>query len=59
MPVSDAGDVVAGLGGAGLMLLALLTPFGRASRAHWGMKASEVTRPYPGDELVEAPRWSW
>jgi hypothetical protein len=41
------------------MLAALLTPFLRGSRNHWGLDAAEAAAPRPGDELVPKPLWSW
>jgi hypothetical protein len=55
----DARDVLAGMGGAIRMLFALMTPFLRSSRSHWGLDASTAERSLPGDELVAEPRWSW
>lgn len=52
-------DVAAGLGGAGVMLAALATPFLRGERRHWGLDAPTAARAHPGDELVSEPRWSW
>lgn len=52
-------DVAEGLGGAAAMLGAFLTPFLRQRREHAGLPEAESARVYPGDELVEAPRWSW
>lgn len=52
-------DVVAGLGGAARMALAMITPFARTARASWGMPPGDATRSYPGDELVATPRWGW
>jgi GGDEF domain-containing protein len=41
LPQNDCRDVIAGVGGAALMLAALLTPFLRRSRNHWGVEPSE------------------
>ena len=38
---------------------AFLTPFLRARREHHGLSTEEANRPYPGDEIVPAPRWGW
>lgn len=59
LPQNDYRDVIAGVGGAGLMLAALLTPFLRQSRNHWGLSPSEASASRPGDELVSEPLWSW
>jgi hypothetical protein len=55
----DWRDVLEGIGGASIMAAAFLTPFMRAERNHWGLDAKVANRPYPGDELVPLPRWSW
>ncbi|HVZ35178.1 MAG TPA: hypothetical protein VG963_22280, partial [Polyangiaceae bacterium] len=48
-----------GLGGAAIMLGALLAPFLRRARSHWGLDAKAAQRSYPGDELLPEPAWSW
>lgn len=55
----DWRDVLSGLGGAAIMAAALLTPFLRPARSHWGVDAETAARAYLGDELVKEPRWSW
>lgn len=52
-------DVGEGIVGALAMLASLATPFLRRSRAHWGIDAALAARPYPGDDRVPTPRWSW
>ncbi|HET7544453.1 MAG TPA: hypothetical protein VFK05_31495, partial [Polyangiaceae bacterium] len=59
LPQNDLQDVLQGVGGAALMLAALLTPFLRRSRNHWGVEPGEAAAPRPGDELVVEPLWSW
>lgn len=59
LPRDDGRDVVAGVGGAAIMLAALLTPFLRRARNHWGLDEEAASRLYPGDELVPEPDWSW
>ncbi|HXO43581.1 MAG TPA: hypothetical protein VN999_19185 [Thermoanaerobaculia bacterium] len=59
MARDDWRDVMAGVEGAALMAFALLTPFLRNRRSHWGVDAEIAERWYPGDDLVAAPRWSW
>jgi hypothetical protein len=59
LPANDARDIVAGAGGAAIMLAGLLTPFLRNARNHWGLDEAAARRTYPGDDLVDAPRWSW
>ena len=59
LPRNDYRDVVEGIGGAALMLAALLTPFLRRSRTHWGVEPSAAAASRPGDELVREPLWSW
>lgn len=39
------------------ILFALLTPFLRRSRTQWGATDEELSRTYPGDELVPTPKW--
>jgi hypothetical protein len=56
---TSARDVVEGLGGAALALVALMTPFRRNARQHWGLDAAAAARRYPGDDLVPEPRWGW
>jgi hypothetical protein len=55
----DGTDVLEGLAGAARMCVALVTPFQRPARSHWGLDAATAERAYPGDELVVDPRWSW
>lgn len=52
-------DVSEGVEGAAIMVLALITPFLRGARSHWGLSEALSARPYPGDELVPEARWSW
>jgi hypothetical protein len=59
LPLATPGDVAEGLAGAAIMTLALMTPFLRRAREHWGLTAAEARRVYPGDDLVSAPRWLW
>ena len=59
LPRDDWRDVLEGVGGAAVMAIALLTPFLRGRRSHWGLDAAAAARHYPGDELVAVPRWSW
>jgi hypothetical protein len=59
LPRADLRDVLEGVGGAAVMAAALLTPFLRDARCHWGLAPALAERPYPGDELVPQPRWSW
>jgi hypothetical protein len=59
LPADSARDVVAGAGGAAIMVAALLTPFLRVARNHWGVDEATAERAYPGDDLVVSPRWSW
>ena len=47
------------LAGVGVMGLALVSPFLRSRRGHWGMDPALAARPLPGDDLVPAPSWSW
>lgn len=58
-PRDDWHDVLEGLDGAGRMLVALVTPFLRQRRSHWGLDAKTAARSYPGDDLVPEPLWSW
>jgi len=59
LPQNDYRDVVAGVGGAALMLAAMLSPFLRGSRSHWGLEPRAARASRPGDELVPEPLWSW
>jgi hypothetical protein len=52
-------DVLEGIGGAGIMAVSLLTPFLRGTREHWGVDPTTAAKPYPGDDLIPEPRWSW
>jgi hypothetical protein len=55
----DWRDVLEGISGAATMAAMVLTPFLRPERSHWGLDEAAAMRPYPGDELVPEPRWSW
>jgi hypothetical protein len=55
----DRRDVLEGVAGAGVMALALVTPFLRGARSHWGITEEIAARTYPGDDLIPEPRWSW
>ena len=59
LPKDDWRDVAEGVGGAAIMAAAFLTPFMRGQRNHWGLSPELLDRPYPGDEIVASPRWSW
>ena len=59
MPRDGAREIVSGLGGAMRMLLALLTPFLRNGRSHWGLDVAAGSRVLPGDSLIPNPRWQW
>ena len=59
LPANDWRDVVAGLGGAGLICLALATPFLRRRRTSWGAGPGLAHRSFPGDELIRDPDWGW
>ena len=59
LPRDDVHDVLEGIAGATVMVGALLTPFLRDARSHWGLDEKAAQRHYPGDELVPQPRWSW
>lgn len=54
-----AHDVLEGIGGAARAALALLSPFARDARGHWGVDAETAARSFPGDELVASPAWGW
>lgn len=55
----DWRDVLSGAGGAAIMATAFLSSFLRPLRSHWGVSDVVAARDYPGDELVDKPRWSW
>ena len=59
LPANDWRDVLAGLGGAGLICLALATPFLRRRRTSWGAGPGLARRSFPGDELIRDPDWGW
>ena len=59
LPNDDARDVAEGIGGAAVIVAALLTPFMRDARSHWGVDAATEARALPGDDLVASPRWTW
>jgi hypothetical protein len=59
LPRDPLREVVGGAGGAAIMTAALLTPFLRGGRNHWGLDAQTAARRLPGDELVPEPRWAW
>ena len=59
LPRDDWRDLAAGAAGASIMVAALLTPFLREERNHWGLDPALAEREYPGDDLVASPRWSW
>lgn len=59
LPRDDYRDILAGVGGAALMLAALLTPFLRQARCHWGVSEAVANAPHAGDELVPEPVWAW
>jgi hypothetical protein len=58
-PKSDARDVLEAVSGIAIMAAALLTPFRRGARSHWGLAAEEAARAHPGDDLVPEPSWSF
>ncbi len=59
LPRDDARDVAEGVGGAAVMVAAFLTPFLREARSRWGLEDEVAQRTYPGDDLVQTPRWGW
>ena len=59
LPRDSTRDMLAGVGGATVATLALLTPFLRERRSHWGLDSKMAAREYPGDHLIAEPRWSW
>jgi hypothetical protein len=59
LPKDDLRDVLAGVGGASVILAAFLSPFLRRARSHWGIEPGIAAREYPGDELVASPLWSY
>ncbi|CAN5168163.1 hypothetical protein BH09MYX1_BH09MYX1_52120 [soil metagenome] len=52
-------DVASGASGAAIMLAAMLTPFMRRARRHWGLDEETAMRTLPGDELIPVPTWDW
>ncbi len=59
LPADRAADVLEGIGGAAAMAMAILMPFLRGARSHWGLDEASAARALPGDALVASPRWSW
>ncbi len=59
LPRDDWRDLVGAAAGASIMVAAVLTPFLRGERNHWGLDAALAERSYAGDELVPSPRWAW
>jgi len=59
LPRDDVDDVLVGIGGAAVIVAALLSPFHRRARSHWGLDEATADRQYPGDELVPEPRWGY
>jgi hypothetical protein len=59
LPRDDARDALEGVGGVCIMIAAVLTPFLRRARSHWGIDRAVALRSYPGDELVREPLWSF
>jgi hypothetical protein len=59
MPADRTEDILEGIGGAAAMAMAMLTPFLRGPRTHWGLDEAAASRSLPGDDLVAKPRWSW
>jgi hypothetical protein len=55
----DWRDVASGAAGAAVMTAAMLTPFLRPARSHWGVDDVTAARSFPGDDLVSAPQWQW
>jgi hypothetical protein len=52
-------DVFDAASGVAIMTAALLTPFGRAQRSHWGLRCEDSSWPLPGDDLVPEPLWGY
>lgn len=52
-------DVLEGVGGAAVMVAAMLTPFLRSGQRRWGVDEATAARTYPGDELVPSPSSHW
>jgi len=50
-------SLVSDVEGAALIGFHLLTPFLRSYRTHWGARAEELARLFPGDDLIACPRW--
>ncbi len=52
-------DVAEGLGGASIMVAAMLTPFLRSGQRRWGVDEATAARRYPGDHRVPSPSSLW
>ena len=50
---------VVGAGGAAAMLGAMITPFRRGARTHWGIHEEDAESEFPGDDIVPVPSWMW
>ncbi|MBI4819742.1 MAG: hypothetical protein HY791_25940 [Deltaproteobacteria bacterium] len=59
VPSDDWHDVLDGLGGAAVAAFALLTPFMKNARSHYGLSEALALRRYPGDDRILEPRWGW
>jgi hypothetical protein len=59
LPRDDLGDVLEAVGGVAVMIAAFLSPFLRRARSHWGVDEETANRAYPGDDLVETPRFGF
>lgn len=58
-PHDDWRDILQGISGAAAVAGALLTPFQRKRRSHWGTREEVARRRFPGDDLIAEPRWGW
>jgi len=52
-------DVADGLGGASIMVAAMLTPFLRSGQRRWGVDEATAARRYVGDDRVPSPSSMW
>ena len=52
-------DLAEGIGGALLIVFALLTPCLRGWRCKWGATDAEVKSKLPGDKLLPHPKWGF
>jgi hypothetical protein len=48
-----------GIGGAFIMVIALITPFLKSKRTKWGATDKEINGSLPGDDIIINPKWQY